>query len=159
MTKINVFLENIYGDGQFSFDEKKILQNVKKIIKFFLEDSKLMPQSCLLPYSYKTLTFDIVLCNNEKIHAINREYRHKDAATDVITFALFADSAENERFIFDGEINLGEIFVSLDKASDQAKEKGHSFLYELYFLLSHGILHLLGFTHEDDLKLNFMLSC
>ena len=109
-------------------------------------------------YEYKTICFDIVLCDNEKIHEINKECRQKDRPTDVITFALFADSDEESRFIFDDEINLGEIIVSLDKTEEQAKEKGHSYGKELFFLISHGIMHLLGFDHPTEETLEFMLN-
>ena len=105
------------------------------------------------------LYFDVVLCDDKKIHEINREYRQKDSPTDVITFAIFADSPQEERFIFDNEINLGEIIISLDRAKEQAFDGSHeqqTFKQELYFLLAHGILHLLGYDHEDEQSLQKM---
>ena len=95
---------------------------------------------------------------NDKIHEINRDYREKDKPTDVITFALFADSDEEERFIFDDEINLGEILISLDKTQEQAQSNDHSFSEELFFLISHGIMHLLGFDHMSEKELEYMLD-
>ena len=156
--KINIFLENIYENFQSNIDEKKILQKSKKMFKFFLNENEVFEKSCLVNYNLSSIYFDIVFCDNTKIHEINAEYRKKDKPTDVITFALFADSPEEERFIFDGEINLGEILISLDKTLEQAKDKGHSFEDELYFLISHGIMHLLGFDHLTDDDLEYMLS-
>lgn len=156
MTKLNIFIENIYSD--FNINEKNVLLGTKKIIKYFLETSEVFNQSCLAEYDFKTLSFDVVFCDDKKIHEINKEYRQKDRPTDVITFALFADSSPEERFIFDDEINLGEIIVSLDKTIEQAKEKEHSFENELFFLISHGIMHLLGFDHLNDEDLTFMLN-
>ncbi len=161
MPKANIFIENIYSEfktDEKSIDEKKVLSGTKKILKFFLESEEIISQSCLANYDYKTLSFDIVFCDNEKIHEINRDYRNKDKPTDVITFALFADSAEEERFIFDDEINLGEILISLDKTSEQAQSNKHSFAEELFFLISHGIMHLLGYDHLSEKELEYMLE-
>ena len=161
MSKLNIFIENIYSefevDGK-TFDEKKVLSGTKKILKYFLESQEVFTQSCLKDYDYKILSFDIVFCDNEKIHEINRDYREKDRPTDVITFALFADSSPEERFIFDNEINLGEILISLDKTLEQAQSNGHSFSEELFFLISHGIMHLLGFDHLSEKELEYMLE-
>ena len=161
MTKLNVFIENIYPDFNLEekiIDEKKVLTGTKKILKYFLESEEIIDKSCLKGYEYKTLSFDIVFCDNEKIHEINRDYREKDRPTDVITFALFADSAEEERFIFDDEINLGEILISFDKTQEQAVSNNHSFGEELFFLISHGIMHLLGFDHLSEEELEYMLN-
>lgn len=161
MVKTNIFIENIYSDfkiDDFVLDEKKILTGTKKILKYFLGSEEVLKNSCLKGYDYKTLSFDIVFCDNEKIHEINRDYREKDRPTDVITFALFADSSEDERFIFDDEINLGEILISLDKIHEQAKSNNHSFGDELFFLISHGIMHLLGYDHLSEEELEYMLE-
>ena len=75
--------------------------------------SELKGQSCLNNREYSTITLDIVLCDSEKTHEYNRDYRNKDYPADIITFAIFAD--DENSFIFDGEINLGEIVIALDK--------------------------------------------
>ena len=156
MASLNIFIENIYPEKKI--DEKKVLTGTKKIFKYFLENQTIVEKSCLSEYDYKTICFDIVFCDNEKIHEINREYRKIDRPTDVITFALFADSDKEDRFIFDNEINLGEIIISLDKTAEQAEEKKHTFGKELFFLISHGIMHLLGFDHPTEETLQFMLE-
>ena len=56
------------------------------------------------------------------------------------------------------EINLGEILISLDKTQEQAINNNHSFGDELFFLISHGIMHLLGFDHLTENDLEFMLN-
>ena len=161
MIKSNIFIENIYDDfkiDELIIDEKKVLTGTKKILKYFFDTEEILKNSCLDGYNYKTLSFDIVFCDNEKIHEVNRDYRDKDKPTDVITFALFADSAEDERFIFDEEINLGEILISLDKTKEQAQNNNHSFGDELFFLISHGIMHLLGYDHLSEKELEYMLD-
>lgn len=156
MPEFNIFIENIYP--QFPVDDLKLHKDVIKMTEFIFQDEDIIKKSCLSDLKYSVISFDIVLSTNEKIHEINREYRDKDSPTDVITFAVFADSPEDERFIFDGEINLGEIIVSLDRIKEQATENNVSFEDEIYFIISHGILHLLGFDHLTEPEYNYMVE-
>lgn len=154
MTKINIFSENIHNS--IKINEKKALGVAKKVLKNYLNNSKVFDNSCLKGLNFKTLSFDILYCDSEKTHQINKEYRNKDYAADIITFAIFADG--EEKFIFDGEINLGEIIISLDKVKENSVEKRIVFEDELYFLISHGIIHLLGFDHQTDEEYNFIVA-
>ena len=156
MTDLNIFLENTYE--KYNIDEVKIYNNVKKMAEYIFDDKQIMEKSCLNKLKYNTVSFDIVLMNNKDIHKVNKEYRKKDSPTDVITFAIFADSPAEEKYIFDGEINLGEILVSLDRIEEQAKENNVTFEDEIYFIISHGILHLLGFDHLNEEDYNFMID-
>lgn len=156
MTKLNIFLENTYET--YSIDDVETHKKVIKMTEYILKDNDIYSKSCLFGREYETISFDIVFVNNEEIHRINREYRQKDSSTDVITFAIFADSPEEEKYIFDGEVSLGEIIVSLDKIEEQSKENNVSFEDELYFLVSHGILHLLGFDHLTEEEYKFMVN-
>jgi probable rRNA maturation factor len=103
----------------------------------------------------------VTFVNNERIWEINREYRDKDAPTDVISFAM-EELGEGEIEMIGADIPrvLGDIIISIEKASEQAKEYGHSFLRELGFLTVHGFLHLLGYDHmtEDEEKEMFTLQ-
>ena len=88
-----------------------------------------------------------VLVDDERIHEINREYRHIDCSTDVISFAM----EDNDQFYVEGmPRTLGDIFISVDHAKKQAEEYGHSLRREMCFLFTHGILHLLGYDHMTD---------
>ena len=104
----------------------------------------------------KNAIVSITLIDNEKIHEINRDYRGVDRPTDVISFA-FLDEEINPK---GGLTNLGEIYISLEKAHEQAKEYNHSFIRELSFLTCHGMLHLLGYDHilPDEEKEMFSLQ-
>ena len=150
--KINIFTENIAED--FEINEKKFIDIAKKVLKFYM--SEILEQSCLFGHDFNTISFDILYCKSDKTHEINREYRNKDYPADIITFAIFADS--EDKFIFDGEINLGEIIIAFDKVRDEAEKKGTTFDYELAFLISHGIMHLLGFDHQTDEDYNFVVG-
>ena len=88
-----------------------------------------------------------VLVDDERIHEINREYRHIDRSTDVISFAM----EDNDQFYVEGmPRTLGDIFISVDHAKKQAEEYGHSLRRDMCFLFTHGILHLLGYDHMTD---------
>ncbi len=154
MTKYNIFSENIYPD--WNINEKTFIDIAKKILKFYLSIDEVYEKSCLNGFDYKVISFDFLYCDSVKTHEINREYRNKDYPADIITFAIFADS--EEKFIFDGEINLGEVMIALDKVIEEAGKKGVTKEHELAFLISHGILHLLGFDHQTEEDYNFIIN-
>ena len=91
------------------------------------------------------------IVDNRYIHKINKKYRHIDRPTDVISFA-FLDAEDNyDKILFSpGPVVLGDIYISLDKAKEQAEEYGHSLHRELSFLFVHGLLHLLGYDHMNE---------
>lgn len=149
---INVFSENI--NENYNIDEKKFLSTAKKVFEYYL--SKIKATSCLSELKYKKISFDILYCDSKKTHEINNEYRNKDYPADIITFAIFADS--EDKLILDGEINLGEIIIALDKIDEESKKKGTTFDQELSFLISHGIMHLLGFDHQTEEDYNFVVN-
>lgn len=103
------------------------------------------------------IEFSVSIIDNDRIHEINREYRHIDRPTDVITFAL-----ENEEspYVEGMPRLLGDIFISYDKAVEQSQDYGHSIKRELCFLFTHGLLHLLGYDHmvEEDEKVMMALQ-
>ncbi len=154
MKTINIFSENINKD--FEIDEKAAIEVAQEVLQYFLADENIIKKSCLYNQEFDTISFDILYCDSKKTHEINKEYRKKDYPADIITFAIFADS--EEKFVFDGEINLGEILIALDKIKQNAIEKNISFEAELYFLIAHGIMHLLGFDHQTEEDYNFIVE-
>ena len=153
---VNIFTENIYD--KWELDEKALIDNARVYINYFFDTPEIYNNSCLKNQKYDTIVFDIVYCDSEKTHTMNIEYRDKDYPADIITFAIFADSSDDEKFIFDGEINLGEIIIALDKVEKNAQEKGCSRDRELNFLIAHGIMHLLGFDHQTEEEYNFIVN-
>lgn len=101
------------------------------------------------------VSFNIIIVDNPYIHNINKEYRHIDRETDVITFALEDDKTFNPV-----DRVLGDVYISIDKAKSQSEEYGHSLKRELCFLAVHGMLHLLGYDHRnpEDEKVMFGLQ-
>ena len=92
----------------------------------------------------------VTFVNNEEIHRLNKEYRQKDQATDVLSFAM--EEGEATLTVEDGAFPriLGDIIVSVDKVIEQSEAYRHSLDRELGFLTVHGFLHLLGYDHMND---------
>lgn len=110
----------------------------------------------LLEFAGKQLNLDeetemsVTFVDNNEIQEINREYRHKDMPTDVISFALEDEADEMiDMSEFDMPRNIGDIFISIDRTKEQAEQYGHSFERELGFLAIHGFLHLNGYDHME----------
>lgn len=153
MTRINIFSENIHKT--LVINERKFLTYAKKIFRYYSQ-CEFFNKSAVAGFEYNCISFDILYCDNEKTHEINKEYRNKDYIADIITFSIFADS--EEKFIFDKEINLGEFMISLDKVKENSEKNNTTFDYELCFLISHGIMHLLGFDHQSEEDYNFVVG-
>jgi len=100
--------------------------------------------------------FNIIFVNTDEIRKINNEYRNIDRVTDVISFAL-EDTPDVD---FSGIRLLGDIYICYEKAYEQAELYNHSLLREICFLVTHGLLHLLGYDHmeETDEKIMFSLQ-
>ena len=96
----------------------------------------------------KNYEVDVSLVDEETIHQINRDYRNVDRVTDVISFAFEDDDSALSTINGDDIPRmLGEIFVCVPRALEQAKEIGNTPERELCFLFVHGLLHLLGYDH------------
>ena len=112
-----------------------------------------------------SLNFDpylsVTLVDNDYIHEINKTYRHIDRPTDVISFAFLDDNPKRDELFHSGQMMvLGEIYISFEKAQEQAVNYGHSLERELKFLFVHGLLHLLGYDHmvKSDEEIMFRLQ-
>lgn len=96
----------------------------------------------------------VMLTDNEEIHTLNSLHRNIDRATDVLSFPMFIYDEygniveEYADYNASGDLCLGDIVISLERAAEQAEEYGHSFEREVGFLTVHSMLHLLGYDHE-----------
>ena len=123
--------------------EIKEIEKLKKYMNFVIKKLEL-----------NEAIFNIIFVSNEKIHEINKEYRHTDRVTDVISFAL----EDNPDVVYDSFRLLGDIYIAIDVAYDQAVEYNHSREREVCFLATHGLLHLLGFDHMTVEEEKIMFS-
>ena len=98
----------------------------------------------------------ISFVNNQEMRRLNKEYRNIDKETDVLSFPLVEfieeelNTEDEDAEYIEEEIALGDIVISMEKAVEQSEEYGHSFKRELAFLLVHGMLHLLGYDHDEE---------
>lgn len=104
---------------------------------------------------------NLLLTSDEEIRQLNKQFRDINKATDVLSFPLmefeypadFGKAEEQEADHFNpetGELMLGDIVISKDKVTEQAKEYGHSEEREFAFLIAHSMLHLMGYDHISD---------
>ncbi len=119
----NVSIVDTYGYADYEFLNEVILKTLR------VEQAE-------------NAILSIVFVGNEEIQKLNRDYRGKDAITDVISFA-FEDNEDMPSFVR----VLGDIYVCIPRMKEQAKLYGHSEKRELSFLVVHGLLHLLGYDH------------
>ncbi len=103
------------------------------------------------------LELSVVLCDDGHMRELNRAWRGVDKATDVLSFEMEDENLGGEAAVgFEDQgtarppVLLGDVVISMDTAQRQADERGHSVLEECRILLAHGVLHLLGFDHEED---------
>ncbi len=152
--KLSIIINN---DTEQNFS-KEYTDIINKVIAVSLDQEK-------CPYEIEV---SVTITNNEEIRKINREHRDMDKPTDVLSFPLidftkpseFDDIDEDNDEWFDldtGELMLGDIIISLERAYEQAKEYGHSIEREIGFLTAHSMLHLMGYDHiinEEEQVMN-----
>ena len=98
----------------------------------------------------------VMLTDDEGIHAVNREFRGVDRATDVLSFPMNElepgcfDEALCEHDPETGEVLLGDMMISVPRCEEQGEEFGHGYEREIMYLTVHSVLHLLGYDHVDE---------
>ncbi len=118
-------------------------------IGLYLTVTKAVKAALLYEKFHQPSHISVTFTDNEGIRALNREYRDKDAPTDVLSFPQY-DFAAGETPDPEFLCELGDIVISLEKAKEQAKEIGHGYKREVAFLAVHSVLHLLGYDHEHS---------
>ena len=118
------------------------------------------------PYEFEV---NLTMTDNEGIRELNREFRQLDVPTDVLSFPMIEydrpgdfshlDKEEMAVSCFHpetGELLLGDIVISVERAKEQAKEYGHSLKREICFLIAHSMLHLFGYDHQEEREQELM---
>lgn len=120
----------------------------------FSYDRKMLIRSAIAEtLFYERIFFDtevsVTLCDNAYIKELNKKFREKNAATDVLSFPMYDEGELPKGSDAEGTtVILGDIVLSVERAAEQAKELGHSLEREIAFLCIHSTLHLLGYDHE-----------
>ena len=132
-------------DGGFIMNTFNIFNETEENLDLYMDKLYGLLEFALKREKLENVEFNVIFVDINKIHEINREYRGIDRPTDVISFALEDD--------LDIELDhrlLGDIYICLERAHEQAIEYNHSYLRELSFLMIHGLLHLLGYDHVNS---------
>ena len=154
---------HIQPEFRFSVSENTL----KKVVENTLHQEQNCSESQVL----------IVITDDQEVRKLNKQFRGIDRTTDVLAFGFKiqgryygpGDSSsswdENEEFIIPPEaakaLELGEIFISFPQAEKQAESSNYSTQKELNNLLSHGVLHLLGYDHrnpKEELEMNLKIG-
>lgn len=106
---------------------------------------------------------NVTFVDNGYIRKLNREYRGKDVATDMLSFPSLLENGEYEVNSETGAKILGDIILSIEKARDEAEEEHSSMKGKLLYWTAHSLLHLLGYDHEksreDDVFMRDRAEC
>lgn len=108
--------------------------------------------------AYPKLSINLTFLDRQAMHELNMDTRGVDRETDVLSYPLLLGECEifdDKHFPYDvnydtGELCVGDIVICEDVASEQAKEYGHSYERELFYLFTHGVLHVLGYDHMNE---------
>jgi len=137
-----------------------LINNVQKKMVLSPKDLKLLEdilQFGLELHQQPDSEMGIILVDNEYIQDLNLKYRGIDQPTDVLSFAMNEGVAESPAFKIEGEpVLLGDVYLSVERAVEQAESYGHSFARELCYLGAHGLLHLLGYDHQTPEETELM---
>lgn len=128
------------------------IKNSQKKIKLDLESIKKDIEKILVLLKYQNFDIGIWFTTNKTIRIYNREYRHKDKPTDIISFPYHPELKAGKRIKVKEpeDKNLGDIIISPEYVLKAAKELNVTFEKRLQKLLVHGICHLLGYDHIED---------
>lgn len=121
------------------------IQNLQNTKVLSLPSIRLFLEKCLVYLDLTDSELSVLFINDEKIRQLNRRYRGLDRSTDVLAFSM----QEGEGPATPPNI-LGDIVISVETASRQGEEIGWGMEKEIYKLLTHGLLHLIGFDHETN---------
>ncbi len=126
---------------------------ISKKLKLWLELASHVAAD-ILPSSVKHTYLNLLVCGDQRIKSINRNFRDKDKVTDVLSFPVQNNLRHNKKldWIQSGELSLGDLVISMPQAQRQAREFGLSMEEEMVHLFFHGYLHLLGYDHEVSVK-------
>ena len=140
-----MYIEMVDETGQVS---EEILKQTQEILEFAAQKT-----------GKENKEMAVTFVSNERSHELNLEYRDTDRPTDVISLEYkpeldiavdeedLLDHPELAEMLEDFDAYIGELFISVDKAREQAEEYGHSFEREMGFLAVHGFLHINGYDH------------
>lgn len=128
----------------------------KSVYRYKKDFMRIFERACEVIQRPGDWSLSVIYVTPQQIHEINRDYRHVDRSTDVISFALQDDM--EDAYVQEDMYELGDIFINVEAIRNQAKEYGHSIRREACFLFCHGLLHLMGYDHMTSEEEKEMFS-
>ena len=144
---------NVTGIKQYIFEHDFWENTFMRWINILLNEFKQFLPNYLLNKKSCSLSFEIV--DDRKISELNQKWLNKFGPTDVLSFPILLKDDSLNNFT---SIEFGDIFISLEMALKQSVEYSNSVEEEVIWLASHGLLHLLGWDHQDQTQLENMLK-
>ena len=133
-----------------------IIRNRQRKIAVDIDALRADAQTILNTLGYADFDLGILITSQSTIRAYNREYRHKDKATDILSFPFYPSLRPGEKIKAQepDDKNLGDLIISPEYVTHDLPQWGVSFARRMQVLLVHGICHLLGYDHilDDDYK-------
>ncbi|MBL7209672.1 MAG: rRNA maturation RNase YbeY [Dehalococcoidia bacterium] len=135
--------------------EPEINVHIEKKLKASVRENwlKSIVQKALEIEGVAPVELGVVITDTETVRQLNRTYRGLDEPTDVLAFRMHLDTGQEQQPSFvappDGVRHLGEVIISYPQSVQQAHEQRHRVDQELALLTVHGVLHLLGYDHEQ----------
>lgn len=128
------------------------ITNEQDAISVDIEQLKHDAQHILDELAYHDFDLSIVLVSDDRMHAMNKQFREKDKATDILSFPFYPNLKAGERIHADSDDdkNLGDIIIAPHYVQDTLEQWNQSFEMRMRILLVHGICHLLGYDHIQD---------
>jgi probable rRNA maturation factor len=129
-----------------------LIQNKQRKINPDIKALKVEAQAILDIIKYPDFDLGILLTNNKTIQEYNKEYRHKDKPTDILSFPYHPDLQAGKRIqVYTPEDkNLGDLIISLEYVEQETQKLNTTLKARLRIILVHGICHLLGYDHIED---------
>lgn len=160
---MNSASDNHQADSFLAFDiilhvehdewEKALPKNMEKWIEKSATQALSMAERPALIQDFAALDVAIVLSTDETVREFNKNYRHKDKATNVLSFAALEQMDPHEIALLSENaqaFSLGDVMLAFETCSKEAHEQGIALKNHVAHLVIHGILHLLGYDHEND---------
>jgi probable rRNA maturation factor len=144
---------------KLNIEEKRWLEYDPKIEKnIFLFLEKIIPYTKIKSLLDQKINIEIsfLLTNNKKIQELNKNYRQKNKATNILAFPLYDLDLKEERnldeLLFNNNLILGDLILSLEYLQNEAKEQEKNIDHHLKHLIIHGLLHLIGYDHITKIE-------
>lgn len=131
-------------EGKLGMERGEYFRRIERLYSAKLEEKNVIPKDT------DTVEISLTFMEREGIAEINWKYRETEGATDILSFPMWEEDAAFQPPDGWGSLPLGDLVVCAEAVADNAEENKKSFVEELTLVLSHGLLHLIGYDHDTE---------